>query len=69
MKITLNPDIGLVDMIRSKLDENKILYDKRYCPCVLPNNHNEDTVCMCKEFREQNVNGYCHCQLYYKEMD
>jgi hypothetical protein len=22
---------------------------------------------MCKEFREQTTEGYCHCGLYYKE--
>ena len=40
-----------------------------YCPCRLQ--MNEDTKCMCKEFREQiadeNFEGYCHCMLYYKE--
>ena len=40
-----------------------------YCPCRLE--MNEDTKCMCKEFREQiadeNFEGYCHCMLYYKE--
>lgn len=27
---------------------------------------NDDTVCMCKEFREMEK-GTCHCQLYVKE--
>lgn len=40
-----------------------------YFPCSLIKN--EDTKCMCKEFREQiadpNFEGYCHCMLYYKE--
>lgn len=36
-----------------------------YCPYKvqrLPENK-----CMCKEFREQEEDGYCHCGLYYKE--
>lgn len=39
-----------------------------YCPCKIE--RNEDTKCMCKEFKEQIKNpdfeGYCHCLLYYK---
>lgn len=39
-----------------------------YCPCKLE--RNEDTKCMCKEFKEQikdpNFEGFCHCLLYYK---
>ena len=70
MKVTLNPDKDIVAEIRSKLKENKEKYGKQYCPCVLPNNHNEDTVCMCKEFRDQikdpDFEGFCHCMLYYK---
>jgi len=60
-----------------KLNENKEVVKtvqdglKRtggYCPCRLEKN--QDTKCMCKEFREQikdpNFEGYCHCLLYYK---
>lgn len=36
-----------------------------YCPCRV--DHNEDTVCMCKDFREQKEPGVCHCGLFYKE--
>ena len=42
---------------------NKDKYGKRYCPCSLI--RDEDTVCMCKEFREMEE-GTCHCQLYVK---
>ena len=39
------------------------------CPCRTV--RNEDTKCMCREFREQikdpDFEGYCHCMLYYKE--
>lgn len=36
-----------------------------YCPCRV--DHTEDTVCMCKDFREQTEAGMCHCGLFYKE--
>ena len=63
MKITLNPDKEIVDGLKKVMAENG-----GYCPCRLE--HNEDTKCMCKEFRDQikneNFEGYCHCMLYYK---
>lgn len=34
-----------------------------YCPCRRIKN--EDTKCMCKEFREGGL-GECHCGLYEK---
>lgn len=48
------------------LQRNKEKYGKRYCPCSLV--RNDDTVCMCKEFREMEE-GMCHCQLYVKTKD
>ena len=39
-----------------------------HCPCR--REETEDTMCMCKEFRDQiadpEYEGYCHCMLYYK---
>lgn len=59
LKIVLNDDKQLVDEIRQKLKENG-----GYCPCKLIKN--QDTKCMCKEFREQTTEGECHCGLYKK---
>lgn len=56
--IRLNSDESLVSEIRKKLKDNG-----NYCPCRLVKN--EDTKCMCKEFREQET-GECHCGLYVK---
>lgn len=67
MRVITNPDKETVEIIRSNLKNNKAKYGKQYCPCVLPNNHNENTVCMCKEFRDQIERGElgeCHCGLY-----
>ena len=60
MKIKLSDNIELVAEIKQKLKENQ-----GYCPCRLTKN--EDTKCLCKEFREQVGSGWCHCGLYYKE--
>lgn len=51
-------DQAKVDEIKTALKENG-----GYCPCRLVKN--EDTKCMCKEFREQ-ASGVCHCGLYEK---
>ena len=60
MKIFENPDKKLVKDIRKQLKEND-----GYCPCKLEKT--SDTKCLCKDFREQTSEGYCHCGLYYKE--
>ena len=59
LKITYNQNKQIVDKILDALDKNN-----GYCPCKLEKNN--DTKCMCKEFREQKE-GYCHCGLYIKE--
>ena len=63
MKININPDKEFVNDMRKALKDNN-----GFCPCSLEKN--EDTKCMCKEFREQikdpDFKGFCHCMLYYK---
>lgn len=61
-------DQELVDTINEGLERNKELYGKRYCPCSLE--RTDDTVCPCKNFREQTEPGFCHCgkfEKYYEE--
>lgn len=64
MSVRLNEDAEIVKTIREGLKKRG-----GYCPCRLETN--EDTKCMCKEFRDQiadpNFEGYCHCMLYYKD--
>ncbi|MBQ2823908.1 MAG: ferredoxin thioredoxin reductase catalytic beta chain [Oscillospiraceae bacterium] len=63
-KVRLNEDKEVVAQIKKDLEARG-----GYCPCRLQKN--EDTKCICKEFREQiadpEFEGYCHCLLYYKE--
>jgi hypothetical protein len=40
-----------------KLNEN-------YCPCMPVKN--EDTKCMCKDFRDSKETDFCHCGRFYK---
>lgn len=64
MKIRYNEDKTIVETVKAGLRAKG-----GYCPCVTEKN--EDTKCMCKQFRQQiadpNFEGYCHCMLYYKE--
>ncbi len=66
MAVKLNSNKEVVDNIKKGLKKTG-----GYCPCRLEKNN--DTKCMCKEFREQikdpNFEGYCHCMLYYKSID
>lgn len=61
MTIRVSDDKELVKEIRRKLKENG-----NYCPCKLTKN--DDTKCMCKEFRDM-AEGECHCGLYIKTID
>ena len=64
MKVRYNENEDIVKLIKDGLEQKE-----GYCPCIL--GRNEDTKCMCREFREQikdpEFEGYCHCMLYYKE--
>lgn len=59
MKVVLNSDSVFVAEVRKRILEND-----GYCPCATV--HDEDTKCMCKNFREQEYKGECHCGLYIK---
>ena len=63
MKISLNPDTEIVNIVKAGLEARE-----GYCPCRME--MTEDNKCICKEFREQMADpefeGFCHCMLYYK---
>lgn len=40
-----------------------------HCPCVPTALRSEDTLCMCKEFRESPAGTVCNCGLYQKTED
>ena len=61
MRVIPNPNKEEYDEITQKVKDNN-----GYCPCMLEKN--EDTKCMCKNFREQEE-GFCHCDRYYKVGD
>lgn len=66
MSIRLNEDANIVAAVRDALKKTG-----GYCPCVIfPT---EVDRCMCEEFKNKvadpDFEGFCHCQLYYKEKD
>ena len=56
----------MVLKIREVEPSIKVLVDRNegYCPCAVIKN--QDTKCVCKQFREQTVPGLCHCGRYEK---
>ena len=66
MEIKFNENKKVVDAIREGLKKKN-----GHCPCRLE--MTEDTMCMCKEFRDPiadpEFEGYCHCMLYYKSLE
>lgn len=58
-EIIPNPDF----MHRKKIEE-AIKNNDGYCCCAL--DKNDDTKCMCKDFREKEEYGFCHCGRYFK---
>ena len=65
MKISLNPDENIVNMVKKGLEMKG-----GYCPCRMEKT--EANKCICEEFRRQmddpEFEGYCHCMLYYKSL-
>lgn len=54
-----NPNKEEFDMISEAIAAND-----GYCCCAIEKT--EDTKCMCKDFRDSEVSGFCHCRRYYK---
>ncbi len=57
--INQNPDFLFRKEIEKKIKENNGY-------CIMASHQNEDTLCMCKEFKEQEYSGWCKCKQYYK---
>jgi len=58
LRVKVSDDAETVAEVRAALKADP------HCPCRIEKT--PDSICMCKEFREQNVPGPCHCGLYVK---
>ncbi|HRF56337.1 MAG TPA: ferredoxin-thioredoxin reductase catalytic domain-containing protein [Campylobacterales bacterium] len=62
-----NPDMEITQSIQFGLTRNKLIYDKRYCPCFfVTGNKKEDRICPCKPAIENEIpsEGLCHCGIF-----
>ncbi len=62
-----NPDNLINEGIQMGLTRNKLIYDKRYCPCFfVTGDKEEDRICPCKPAIEHEIpnDGVCHCQIF-----
>lgn len=59
MIIKRNADDELYMQVVQAIEENE-----GHCPCQIP--QSDDTICPCKNFREEIKEGKCICQLYEK---
>ena len=59
LKIIKNPNDNVYQEITQAVKDND-----PYCPCMI--SKSDDTKCPCKEFREQVIEGECHCGRYLK---
>ena len=59
LKTIPNPCKRTYDEVTKAVKDND-----NYCPCSLLKN--ENTKCQCVEFKEQTIEGFCHCGRYQK---
>ena len=62
-----HPDEEVVQSVQFGLTRNKIIYNKRYCPCFfVTGNKEEDRICPCKPALEKEIpeEGKCHCGIF-----
>lgn len=59
LKIIKNPNTPVYKEVLQAVKDND-----GFCPCEIIKT--PDTKCPCKKFREQIIEGECHCGLYIK---
>lgn len=71
-----NPENEINESVTMGLTRNKLIYDKRYCPCFMVEGENEEErkaannrICPCKPALEIEIPelGHCHCGIFCTE--
>lgn len=57
-----NPDAETFKEVSDAVRQNN-----NYCCCAI--HKTPDTMCMCKDFRDEAEGGFCHCGRFYKVKD
>jgi ferredoxin-thioredoxin reductase catalytic subunit/rhodanese-related sulfurtransferase len=61
-----SPNKEIVEGVQLGLARNKLLHNKRYCPCFLVTKTKDDRICPCKPALNEEIptNGICHCGIF-----
>jgi ferredoxin-thioredoxin reductase catalytic subunit/rhodanese-related sulfurtransferase len=67
-----NPQVEINEGVQMGLARNKMMYNKRFCPCFMVEvvdekpRSVEDRICPCKPALEHEIpeEGVCHCQIF-----
>jgi ferredoxin-thioredoxin reductase catalytic subunit/rhodanese-related sulfurtransferase len=62
-----NPDEEINTTVKNGLTRNKLIYDKRYCPCFFVTGDKEqDRICPCPPALNDEIpnDGVCHCGIF-----
>lgn len=68
-----NPEPDVNESIQTGLTRNKLIYDRRYCPCFMvvgttqeEKDKAENRLCPCKPALENEIpsTGHCHCGIF-----
>ena len=67
-----NPEAEINEGVQMGLARNKMMYNKRFCPCFMVEEvdnkfkSSDDRICPCKPAIEKEIpeNGVCHCQIF-----
>ncbi|PHS57022.1 MAG: sulfurtransferase [Sulfurimonas sp.] len=67
-----NPQAEINEGVQMGLARNKMMYNKRFCPCFMVEEVDgkaksvEDRICPCKPALEKEIpeDGVCHCQIF-----
>jgi ferredoxin-thioredoxin reductase catalytic subunit/rhodanese-related sulfurtransferase len=61
-----NPNADICEGVHLGLTRHKLLHNKRYCPCFIPQFDGNDRICPCKPALEEEIptQGHCHCMIF-----
>jgi len=68
-----NPEADVNESIQSGLTRNKLIYDRRYCPCFMvigqtqeEKDKSDNRLCPCTPALEKEIpsQGHCHCGIF-----
>lgn len=64
--LAYNPDEGVNESVIMGLTRHKMIYGKRFCPCFMVTQTEEDRICPCQPALKEEIpnEGKCHCGIF-----